>query len=131
MSKMVASGIVKRYGEKEVLHGIDLELESGKIYGLIGRNGAGKTTLLSILSSQNPASEGTVTVSQNQRDNGADISCEPVWENPKALSHLCFSRELNQMVGNSANTMKVKEYLKIASVFLPYWDQKMADRLVA
>lgn len=58
MSKIVASGIVKRYGEKEVLHGIDLELEQGKIYGLIGRNGAGKTTLLSILSSQNPATEG-------------------------------------------------------------------------
>ncbi|MCC8066855.1 MAG: hypothetical protein LIO94_07110, partial [Clostridiales bacterium] len=42
-----------------------------------------------------------------------------------------FSRELKLMVGKCANTMKVKEYLKIASLFLPYWDQKMADRLVA
>ena len=32
---------VKKYGKKEVLHGIDLEIEPGKIYGLIGRNGAG------------------------------------------------------------------------------------------
>ena len=62
MSKLVGRGIVKRYGDKEVLHGVDLELESGKIYGLIGRNGAGKTTLLSILTAQNPASEGTVTL---------------------------------------------------------------------
>lgn len=62
MSKLIGQGITKTYGGKDVLHGINLELESGKIYGLIGRNGAGKTTLLSILTSQNPASQGTVTL---------------------------------------------------------------------
>ena len=35
-----------------------LKVEPGMIYGLIGPNGAGKTTLLSIMSAQNPASEG-------------------------------------------------------------------------
>lgn len=34
--------IVKIYQKKEVLKNIDLEIEHGKIYGLIGRNGAGK-----------------------------------------------------------------------------------------
>ena len=48
--KLICSGITKKYGKKEVLHKVDLELEPGKIYGLIGRNGAGKTTLLSIMS---------------------------------------------------------------------------------
>ena len=61
MSKLTAENIVKSYRNKEVLHSINLELESGKIYGLIGRNGAGKTTLLSILTAQNPATSGTVT----------------------------------------------------------------------
>lgn len=119
MSKLVAKDLVKTYGNKEVLHGINLELESGKIYGLIGRNGAGKTTLLSILTSQNPASGGQVT-----------FDGESVWENKKVLSHLCFSRELNQMSGNNANAMKVKEYLKIAETFFPYWDKEMAKELV-
>ena len=40
MSKLVANQIVKTYSKKDVLHGVNLELESGKIYGLIGRNGA-------------------------------------------------------------------------------------------
>lgn len=120
MSSLRAEGIVKEYGKKEVLHGIDLELESGKIYGLIGRNGAGKTTLLSILSAQNPTSSGSVTLDEQM-----------VWENPDALSHICFSRELNPVAGNSVNTMKVKEYLKIAAAFFPHWDQEMADRLIA
>lgn len=119
MSRLTAEYIVKTYGNKEVLHGVDLELESGKIYGLIGRNGAGKTTLLSIMTAQNPATSGTVT-----------FDGMPVWENPKALSYLCFSRELNQLMGNNANSMKVKEYLKIAATFFPHWDKEMAADLI-
>ena len=119
MSELTAKGIVKTYGNKDVLHGVDLTLESGKIYGLIGRNGAGKTTLLSILTSQNPATSGTVT-----------FDGQPVWENPAVLEHLCFARELNPMTGSNANPMKVKEYLRIAATFFPHWDKEMADRLI-
>ena len=120
MSILTGKGITKVYGGNEVLHGIDLELESGKIYGLIGRNGAGKTTLLSILTSHNSATAGTVT-----------FDGEPVWENPKVLEHFCFARELNQMLGvSTTSALKVKEYLWIASIYLPRWDQEMADRLI-
>lgn len=119
MSKLTARDLVKTYGEKEVLHGVNLELESGKIYGLIGRNGAGKTTLLSMMTSQNPITAGSVTF------DGKDV-----WENPAVLEHLCFSRELNPMAAGNANTMKVKEYLKIAETFLPHWDKEMAKQLV-
>ena len=54
MESIVCNGIGKIYGKKQVLKNINLTLEKGKIYGLIGRNGAGKTTLLSIMSAQNP-----------------------------------------------------------------------------
>lgn len=119
MSRLTAENIGKTYGKKDVLRGVNLELESGKIYGLIGRNGAGKTTLLSILTAQNPATCGSVL-----------FDGQPVWENPEVLAHLCFSRELNPMSGNTANPMKVKEYLKIAAAYLPNWDKEMADTLV-
>ena len=101
MESIVCNGIGKIYGKKQVLKDINLTLEKGKIYGLIGRNGAGKTTLLSIMSAQNPASEGTVTW------NG-----ENVWENRKALDHICFSRELSiNLYGSGVSGMKVKDYL--------------------
>lgn len=119
MGRLIAEGITKTYGKKDVLHDVNLVFEPGRIYGLIGRNGAGKTTLLSVLSGQNPASAGTVTL------DGA-----PVWENPKALSHICFSRELSPMIAGNANPMKVKEYLQIAAAFFPDWDSEMAERLV-
>ena len=118
--KLVCKNITKVYGKTEVLQNVDLELEKGKIYGLIGRNGAGKTTLLSILSAQNPTTGGTVTY------NGM-----PVWENRDALEHICFSREINPMgTTGQGNNYKVKDYLRAASWYMPGWDKDMADRLV-
>lgn len=117
--KLIGKGIAKTYGKKDVLCNVDLELEKGKIYGLIGRNGAGKTTLLSILTAQNPATRGTVTC------NGM-----PVWENREALEHICFSREINPVSSSGANGYKVKDYLKAASIYMPNWDKELADHLV-
>ena len=117
--RLTGKGIVKTYGKKDVLHNVDLELEKGKIYGLIGRNGAGKTTLLSILSAQNPATKGTV-----------DYNGMPVWENREALDHICFSREINPVNNSKANGYRAKDYLKAASIYMPGWDQEFADRLV-
>ena len=112
--------ITKVYGGREVLKDVSLTLEPGKIYGLIGRNGAGKTTLLSILTAQNPATRGTVSVDG-----------EPVWENRKALERLCFSRELNVGAESGIAAIKVREYLRIAATYYAGWDKEMEKRLVA
>ena len=62
MEGLVCKNLCKSYKKTEVLKGLDLVLEKGKIYGLIGRNGAGKTTLLSLMSGQNPATSGEITL---------------------------------------------------------------------
>jgi ABC-2 type transport system ATP-binding protein len=119
MSQLVCESISKQYKKKEVLHDVDLTIEQGKIYGLVGRNGAGKTTLLSIMTAQNPPSGGQVY-----------LDGEPVWENQNALDHLCFSRELNTLSIMGPNSLKVKEYLRMGRTFYPNWDNEMAERLV-
>jgi ABC-2 type transport system ATP-binding protein len=53
--------VSKRFGAKEVLRGLSLSVEKGKVYGLLGRNGEGKTTLIRILLGIIPADGGTVT----------------------------------------------------------------------
>ena len=118
--ELQARGLRLRYGKNEVLHGIDLTLRPGCIYGLVGRNGAGKTTLLSCLTGQLAVSEGAVT-----------CGGQPVWENPAALANLCFSREIGTTLGGGPNNMKVRDYLEAAALFLPHWDKEYAARLVA
>lgn len=119
MSKLSCENLSKSYGHKTVLSGLDLTLESGKIYGLIGRNGAGKTTLLSLLTAQNPVSNGNCT-----------LDGQPIWENRHALDRLCFSRELNISAENGLSSYTVKKYLQTAATYYAHWDQAMADRLV-
>lgn len=119
MGNLVCENIVKSYKDKEVLKGVNLTIEQGKIYGLIGRNGIGKTTLLSVMTGQSPANEGSVTYDGMQ-----------VWENRDALDHICFSREINTVTALGPNKTKIKEYFKTASFFYPNWDQEMADRLI-
>jgi Cu-processing system ATP-binding protein len=48
-SVIEASGVTKRFGQLEVLRGIDLAIPSGRITGLVGPNAAGKTTLIKSL----------------------------------------------------------------------------------
>ena len=115
-----AEGLCKAYGSKQVLQNLDLTIQPGKIYGLIGRNGAGKTTLLGILTAQNTKDGGEVT-----------YGGQPVWENQEALDHICFSRELQPVQFGGQNNLKVRDYLRAAAIFYPNWDREYAGRLLA
>jgi ABC-2 type transport system ATP-binding protein len=46
---VTAEGLVKRFGERRVVDGVDLTVPTGAIYGVLGPNGAGKTTTLRML----------------------------------------------------------------------------------
>jgi simple sugar transport system ATP-binding protein len=55
-------GIHKRYGGVHALRGIDLTIEAGEIYHLLGENGCGKSTLIKIISGAQPPTEGRLLV---------------------------------------------------------------------
>jgi len=46
---VTATGLVKRFGDRQVVDGVDLAVPRGAIYGVLGPNGAGKTTTLRML----------------------------------------------------------------------------------
>jgi branched-chain amino acid transport system ATP-binding protein len=50
MGILTISGVTKHFGGLNVLDGIDMEIEKGKLYQLIGPNGSGKTTLINVVS---------------------------------------------------------------------------------
>ncbi len=57
---MEARGLVKHYGEREALRGVDFAAQPGELVAVIGPNGAGKTTLLSILAGTLKPDAGTI-----------------------------------------------------------------------
>lgn len=64
--KLEVKNIHKSFGEKEVLHGIDFQVESGKALGLLGRNGAGKTTTIRILMDVFHANSGEILLDRRK-----------------------------------------------------------------
>jgi len=63
-----AVGLSRRFGDLSAVEDLDLEVNAGEIYGLVGPDGAGKTTALRMLSSILPPSGGSASVA------GFDIS---------------------------------------------------------
>lgn len=57
-----ATNIVKRFGDLEVLRGVNLTVKSGEIVSIVGASGAGKTTLLQILGTLDVPDSGEVSV---------------------------------------------------------------------
>jgi ABC-2 type transport system ATP-binding protein len=56
------AGLVHRYGQRRALDGLDLTIERGEIFTLLGPNGGGKTTLFRLLSTLIPVQDGTIRV---------------------------------------------------------------------
>ncbi|MEW8978050.1 MAG: ABC transporter ATP-binding protein [Symbiobacterium sp.] len=55
-------GLVKRYGDFTAVDGLDLEVQSGEVFGLLGPNGAGKTTTILMLLGLTEPTEGSIRV---------------------------------------------------------------------
>ena len=55
-------GLVKTYGKKTVLNGLNMTIRRGDIYGFIGNNGSGKTTAMKIILGLLEADSGDITL---------------------------------------------------------------------
>lgn len=62
MPAVEISGLTKQYGDVRAVDGLDLSVDSGELYGLLGPNGSGKTTTIEILTGQRKPTSGSVSV---------------------------------------------------------------------
>ncbi|MER3444304.1 Lipopolysaccharide export system ATP-binding protein LptB [Calidithermus terrae] len=72
--QLVAQGLVKRYGRREVVRGVDMQLARGEIVALFGPNGAGKTTTFYMMVGFIRPNGGTI------RLRGEDITRLPMYK---------------------------------------------------
>lgn len=99
-----------------ILTDINLELDSGKIYGLKGKNGSGKTMLMRAISGLILPSKGNVWIDDKQL--GKDISFPPsigiLIENPSFISHYTGKKNLQLLasIQKIVNDSEIAETLE-------------------
>ena len=82
-SVLTVSGLQKRYGLRQVVRDVSLEVKSGEVVGLLGPNGAGKTTSFYMIVGLVPADAGRISI------DGADILRLPIHQRARlGLSYL-------------------------------------------
>jgi len=62
MSGVTLQGAIKRYGDVQVIHGIDLRIEDGEFCVFVGPSGCGKSTLLRMVAGLEETSEGSIAI---------------------------------------------------------------------
>jgi sulfonate transport system ATP-binding protein len=64
--------LVKRYGEREVLHRLDLDIRPGEFVSIVGRSGCGKSTLLRLLAGLEEVTDGGIEFDGEAREHSRD-----------------------------------------------------------
>ncbi len=66
MSSVLGEGLTKRYGDREVVRSVDLEIHPSEVVGLLGPNGAGKTTTFNMIAGGIRPSQGRVFLGETE-----------------------------------------------------------------
>lgn len=103
------------YGQVPVLKNITMNLEPGKIYGLLGENGVGKTTLLTLLAGLKKPLQGSIDI-----DGSA-----PYGRTPQVLENQFYLADEMLPV-----PMKAAEYARITGEFWPNYKQDTFEEIM-
>jgi ABC-2 type transport system ATP-binding protein len=115
MNTLHANGLLKRYGRKTVLDGLDLVLEPGAVTVLLGRNGAGKSTFMKLALGVLRPDAGTIRVA--------------------GLDPARRARDVRRAVGYVPDRPDVYDWMTPRELFsflapqYPSWNAAVADRI--
>ena len=113
MSLVSIKNVSKVFEKKTVLKDVNLEIDGGKIIGLLGKNGAGKTTLIKLMNDLLTPTSGEILIK------GKKVGVET----KRVVSYLPERTYLNKQ-------MKVSEVIEYFKDFYEDFDDKKAKRLL-
>lgn len=113
---VVAQGLRKRYGRREILRGLDFTIPPGRVYGLVGHNGAGKTTTLNALLGLTPC-EGTIRV----------LGRDPFAERARLMRDVAFISD----VASLPRFLTVAQLFTLMADIHPRFTRERAESLIA
>ena len=108
-SDLVATGLVKTYGERTVVNGMSMEVKCGEIVGLLGPNGAGKTTTFYMIVGLVRPDAGKVVF------RGQDLTYMPVYRRARqGLGYLAQEPSIFRKLSVWDNVMAILEMLPLS-----------------
>jgi ABC-2 type transport system ATP-binding protein len=108
---ITAKGLVKTYGKRQVVKGLDLEIKEGEVLAIIGPNGAGKSTTLDLILGLRRPDQGSVNywISEPNRYIGLQLQSTPFFPGFTALENI---RMFSAFYGLKVKDNLLLEHLK-------------------
>ena len=128
MTGVTLQNAIKRYGETQVIHGVDLQIEDGEFCVFVGPSGCGKSTLLRMIAGLEETSEGQINI--GPRDvthvDPSERGVAMVFQTYALYPHMSVEQnmgfglmmngvpkdEIARKVGEASQILKLDEYLK-------------------
>ncbi|SNR27523.1 ABC transporter ATP-binding protein [Puniceibacterium sediminis] len=128
MSQVTLNGAIKRYGEVQVIHGLDLAIDDGEFCVFVGPSGCGKSTLLRMVAGLEDTSSGTIQIGDRDvtRLDPAERGVAMVFQTYALYPHMTVEEnmgfglkmnrhpkaEIRAKVAEASRILKLDPYLK-------------------
>ncbi|KKC35313.1 glycerol-3-phosphate ABC transporter ATP-binding protein [Devosia epidermidihirudinis] len=133
MTAITLSSVKKRYQKTDVVHGVDVEIESGEFVVILGPSGCGKSTLLRMIAGLEEITSGTIAIGDTVVNNlePRERGCAMVFQNYALYPHMSVAQNIGYAlkVAGMPRAERDAKVLKVAkSVSLePYLDRKPGE----
>jgi lactose/L-arabinose transport system ATP-binding protein len=128
MSGVTLESVIKRYGEVQVIHGVNLEIDDGEFCVFVGPSGCGKSTLLRMVAGLEETTDGKITIGDRDvtRLDPADRGVAMVFQTYALYPHMTVQdnmgfglkmtghpkAEITSKVAEASRILKLDDYLK-------------------
>ena len=127
MSGVTLSKVIKRYGDIQVIHGVDLEIQDGEFCVFVGPSGCGKSTLLRMVAGLEETTDGQINIGTRDvtRLDPAERGVAMVFQTYALYPHMTVEEnmgfglkmnghpkaEINEKVSGASKILKLDDYL--------------------
>ncbi|MEM9583345.1 MAG: sn-glycerol-3-phosphate ABC transporter ATP-binding protein UgpC [Pseudomonadota bacterium] len=127
MSGLTIRNVIKRYGDVQVMHGVDLDIGDGEFCVFVGPSGCGKSTLLRMIAGLEEISEGSVHIGERDvtRMDPSERGVAMVFQTYALYPHMTVKEnmgfglkmnghpkaEIEKKVGEATRILKLEDYL--------------------
>ncbi len=113
MSGVTLNNVIKRYGDVQVIHGVDLQIEDGEFCVFVGPSGCGKSTLMRMVAGLEETTEGQIHIGSRDvtRDDPAERGVAMVFQTYALYPHMTVEENMGfglKMNGVAKDEIKKK-----------------------